>query len=465
MNTNSRGATRPLRITGIRIAKLAATVVAASMLLAACSQSASGPDNVTRWYTLGDPTVENQKAWVSLNVDRFTEQYPDVTVNTVNVPQDTLEQKQKVALAAGTGPDIITTPGSANAIPYAAAGYLADLSDAAETNDWASHILPWALNIGYVDGKLVSLPVNYETLVLYYNETLFDENGWDVPTDRASLVKLAGEMQGKGIIPFAAGNGSWQAATEWLVSAYFNQVAGPSMFHDAIAGEASFSDPDMVASIQMMKDDFAAGWYAGGVKQYFTTQDPQKYAQFADGEAAMMVSGSWDMLSFGDYFGADANTNDWAWAPLPPLADGVPSDVYPLSIGGTISINANSKSIENSTNYISWLFSDTANMWAGVAAEISGPSPIKYDPSDVPADVDPRYAAHYQAINDASEVGNVGYVTWTSFSPKSEGFVLDNADKVINGDMSAEEFCAGLEAVFVVDRAAGLVPPLFSTGG
>lgn len=465
MSTNSGGTTSPLRPTATRVAKLAAAASVAAMLLAGCSQAGTDPNTVNIWYHLSDPTVENQKQWTSFNVDPFVAQNPDVTVKANMIAQETADDKQKVALAAGTGPDIIYTPGSANAIPYAAADYLADLGDTAKADGWSDKILPWALDMGYVNSKLVAMPLSYESMVLYYNKTLFEDNGWAAPTDRSSLVKLVGEMQAKGIIPFAAGNASYQGASEWLVSTYFNQVAGPSAFHDAIAGDASFTDSEFVASMQMMKDDFAAGWYGGGVKQYFTTQDPQKYAQFADGKAAMMVSGSWEMPSFGDYFGADGNTNDWAWAPLPPMADGVPSDIYPLSVGGTISVNAHSKSLASSKKYVSWLFGDTKTMWESVAAGISEPLPIKYAPSDVPAGVDPRYAAQYQAINDASDIGNVGYVTWTSFGSKSEAFVLDNVDKVINGDLTPADFCAGIQKAFDEDRATGLVPPPFSTGG
>jgi len=457
--------TAPRRI-GARIAKAAAVAIVASLAFAGCSsQPTSGPNTVTLWYAPDDPGVKAQKEWAKFNVDPFEKLYPKVTVNAVLVPSQNLEQKQKVALAAGSGPDIITSAGSATAIPYATAGYLADLSDAAAANDWKSRILPWALDMGYVDGKLVALPTSYETMVVYYNKTLFEKNGWELPTDRDSLVALAKTMQAKGIIPFAAGNASYPGASEWLVSTYLNQVAGPAKIHAALSGEVPFTDPSIVASIQMMKDDFDKGWYAGGVKQYFTTQDPQKYAQLADGKAAMMVSGSWEVGALNDDFGTKGNTNEWAWGPLPPLADGVTSNIHPLSVGGTISVNAHSKAIKASTNYVSWLFSDTKNMWAAVEAGSFAPFPISYSPSDVPSGVDPRYAAQYQAINDASVKGNVGYVTWTSFGSKSEAYVLDNVDKVINGDMSAQAFCAGIDAAFQKDKAAGLVPPLFSTGG
>src|SRR5690606_35673381 len=126
------------------------------------------------------------------------------------------------------------------------------------------------------------LPAEYETLIVYYNKSLFDEHGWHLPTDRASLEAFAKTAEAAGVIPFAAGNASWPAATEWDVSAYLNQVAGPAALYDALVGDAAFTDAPFRESIQMMKDDFDAGWYAGGVRQYFTTEDPQKYAALAD---------------------------------------------------------------------------------------------------------------------------------------------------------------------------------------
>lgn len=463
MNSVSGGVPRPFRTSGARIARLTAVAVTATLALSACAgQPAAGPNVVSRWYSpfAGDVSVEE---WEAFNVDPFEELYPDITIDAIVVPGEAAEQKQAVALAAGTGPDIISASGPTTVIPLAEAGYLADLGETATKNDWANKILPWALDLGVIDGKLVAVPSSYETLVLYYNKTLFETEGWDVPTDRASLEKLAGEMEAKGIIPFAAGNADYQPATEWLVSTYLNQVAGPSNIYAAVNGDIPWTDPSIEASIQMLKDDFDAGWYAGGAKQYFSTQDPQKYAQFADGKAGMFVSGSWEMGGLDDFFGVGGNTNEWAWAPLPPLAEGVPSGIFPLAVGGTLSVNAASASIEQSKKYLSWLLSDTATMWKAVEAGIGQPFPIKYDDSDVPAGVDPRVSSQYSAINDASEAGLVGYVTWTSLGPKSQGFVVDNIDKVINGDQSVSDFTAGLDKAFADDKAKGLVPPVFTT--
>ncbi|MFN8452340.1 MAG: extracellular solute-binding protein [Anaerolineae bacterium] len=42
----------------------------------------------------------------------------------------------------------------------------------------ADAFVPWAMSLSNVNGKLYSLPDQLETLILYYNKTLFEEHGW-----------------------------------------------------------------------------------------------------------------------------------------------------------------------------------------------------------------------------------------------------------------------------------------------
>jgi raffinose/stachyose/melibiose transport system substrate-binding protein len=449
-----------------RVVKLTAAAVGATLLLAACSAGGTPKTSggaITYWYGLDAVTSQQEAIWQKYNQAPFEKAYPNIQLNAIPQSGSTLDAKVKTALAAGQAPDFIQTPGSSNAIPYATANYFEDLTADAKKENWKNTILPWALDMGYIKGKLEALPTSYESMVLYYNKTLFKKYGWTPPTDRASLEKLAGEMEAKGITPFAAGNASYTGATEWLVSDFLNEVAGPTKIHDALAGKIPWTDPSIVSAIQLMKDYFDKGYFGGGVKQYFSTQDPQKYTNFADGKAGMYLSGSWEMGSFSDYFGANGNKDQWGWAPLPPLASGVPSDFYPLSVGGTLSVNAASKNVKGSIDYVNWLFSDTKNMWAYAAKTGSEPLPIKYSTADIPKNVDPRYAAQYEAINAASEKSDVGYVSWTSFGPQMEAYNLANEDKVVNNSLSVATFCAGLEQAFKADTKSGLMPTLFNT--
>jgi raffinose/stachyose/melibiose transport system substrate-binding protein len=419
--------------------------------------------DITIWYGLDSMDSKSIATWTKYNVTPFEQQYPGVKVNATPSSGTAFSTRLRTALAAGHGPDIIYTDGSSDAIPFATAGYFANLDPAAKEFRWANTILPWALEMGRVDGKLASLPTSYETMVIYYNKTLFEANSWLPPVDRASLEALAAKIQAKGIIPFAAGNASYQGETEWLVSTFLNQVAGPKKVYDVLTGSAQWTDPAIEASIQLMSTYFDRGYFEGGIKQYFTTTDSRKLQQLADGEAAMYISGSWEMAGFADFFGAGGNQDAWAWAPLPPLVDGLPRAIYPLSVGGTISINSKVKYPEAALVYLAWMFSDTKSMWQAVVDIGNEPLPVKYSQNDVPSDVDPRYLAQYTALNKASQARDVGYVSWTSFGGKADNYVVENADKVLDHSLSIAAFCAGIGKAFDADKSAGLIPPVYKT--
>lgn len=450
---------------GRRLIAVGAAALSIPLALTACSGSSSnGAGSIELW--LPSPPFPDQEA-VLKNIygDAFTESHPDTSVDITFSPVDALGQKTQTALAAGQGPSLVGTPGPSSLTPFAQAGYFADLTDLAKENGLDQKILPWALQAGTVDGKLMALPNAYETLALFYNKTVFEENGWEPPTDRASLETLAQEMKAKGIIPFAGGNADYRALIEITLSALLNEVAGPSYIHDALTGDASWADQPCVDTAQTMIDWFKDGWVGGSSEEYFTKGFSAMYQDFSSGAAGMLISGSYEFTQLPAYFGVDGNTSDWDWVPLPPLSDDVPSGVYPLAVGGTISVNAQAGDVEAAKTYLSWQFNNENAAWADVSAGIDGatPLPMKFDPADVPDNVDQRIIDHYTQVNAASEKNMVGYVSYTSFGPKTEAFVIANTEKLATGDLTATDFCGQLDSASQEDLAAGTVPAVWTT--
>ena len=78
-----------------------------------------------------------------------------------------------------------------------------------------------------VDGSLYSVPAEVETLVLFYNKTLFEEHGWQLPKTMDELVALSEEIKAAGIVPFAHANAEYRGADEWYVTEFLNQSADP----------------------------------------------------------------------------------------------------------------------------------------------------------------------------------------------------------------------------------------------
>ncbi len=445
--------------------KMALGATALGALLEACGPAKAGnkkgeppAGDITYWYYVDDQKIRDYVT--TAEVSAFNAAYPKIhlsyTFKALATPQTVLD----AALSTGHGPDLVPTAGASYAVSYAQNGNLLALDDYAKQYNWSGKMLEWALRSGSYKGKLYSLPTSYETMIIHYNKTLFQQKGWSVPTTRADLETLADKIKHAGIIPFAAGNGDYEAATEWLVTVFFNHYAGPQNVADALAGKIKFSDPVFVEAITLLKQYFTNGWFAGGVKQYFVGTEPQFDGDLSTGKAAMEIVGTWAFQLWPSFFGSGAKNpaNDWDWFPIPPLRAEVPSNLYTLATGGTISINARSQAPDAAAQYLDWLYSTPKRVTAELDNLGLEPLPTILSDSDFPATVDPRVKSLYTELNKATKSGTFGYTTWTFLGPKSDELASGGMNKVLTGDLTPQAFCTQLDQTFTKELQQGVVP-------
>jgi len=430
----------------------------AEALLAACGGPASSASTVNYWYGVDDG---NQRSYMKTHdVDAFNKANPDINVNISFKPSSDVDRLIQIALSSGKGPDIVPTPGPAYALQYINANLLLDLDTYAKNYHWQNKISSWALDAGRVHNKLYSLPGSYQTLVVFYNKTLFQQKGWKPPTNRAELEALAQEAQGQGIMPFIAGNADSRPSSEWFTTMFLNHYAGPDAVYQALTGQLPWTDPVFVDAITLLRQYFQKGWFGGGIKQYFTNKFDTLDSAFAKGKAAMDVEGSWAFSNWTSYFGKEHSGMEYDWFPIPPLREGVPSNLFALGIGYTLSIKASSKVADASAKYLDWLYSTPQRATQELAAINYPPPPVPLNVSDFPSSVDQRVKSHYLALYQAASQGNFGYTTWTFWPAKSEVIAYDSLDKVLSGDLTPAQFCAQMNETFQKERAQGVVPPI-----
>lgn len=388
-------------------------------------------------------------------VDGVISPYPgDATINPTL--QANNWDATRTALAGGEGPDLIGTPGPSFAFELAKAGQLLVLDDFAVSEKWSEAFVPWALSLGLVDGKLYSVPNEVETLVLYYNKTLFAANGWSVPKTTDELMALSQTISDAGIIPFAHCNQEWRPANEWFVGEFFNQIAGPQKVYEALTGTGKFTDPLFVEAITLLDTMQKNGWFMGGLDRYYTTTFADAEAVFASGEAAMKIEGSWWIADSALYWGAEAgNDNEWDWAPV-PSKDGQPK--FDLGIGSTQSINAKTEYPDQAAKFLTYFYSAESQATMLTSCGLA-PAPVSI-PAELLTGIDPRQSAILEALNKASADNNYGYTTWTFFPPKTETYLIEAIEKVWAGDLTVEEYLQGIQEQFDVEVAAGDIPPI-----
>lgn len=152
------------------------------------------------------------------------------------------------------------------------------------------------------DGNQYFVPWTYAVWGIHYRKSLFEENGWEVPTNLDELTTLAGEMEASGLVPFAFGNDG-----RWPAMGTFDQLnfrLNGFQFHvDLMAGQESWED-------ERVRDVFATYETLLALHQENPNGRPWEEAANAvvNREAGMMTIGS---FIGGQFEGDDINDLDF----------------------------------------------------------------------------------------------------------------------------------------------------------
>ncbi len=428
-----------------RRSMLAGTGLTAFGLLTGCSSSSGGA--LKLWMDITG--TANQKYFDDHVVAQF-EKDTKLKLDTTYYQGQDLRRLVQTALQAKAGPDIVRGASATQTLAWSQAHLLTDLSPYQKEWGWSDKLLGWSINAFTQDGKLWAMPMRVDTMLLYYNKTLFAGKGWRPPTNRHELEALAEEAHGHGIIPFGATNVDWAAGPEWLMTVFWNHYSGPDALYQALTGKIQWTDPVFVEAVALLKNYFDKGWFGGGVDKYFSVPSQQMGGQFGAGKVAMFPQGEWWMSAVGSFFGkAAGNGNDWDWSPLPALRAGVAYPLYELGIGGSLGINAASRKADDAAKFLNWYYTnrqEALQRMADVPATYN--IPIRFTAEQIPANIDPRSKRLLVALNQAVDDGAYGYVTWTWWPAKADVFVYQGLEKVLTGKMTPQQYCAQLNTLF-----------------
>ena len=434
----------------------------AGPILAGCGGGGQDGGPVTYWSNL-----EVGQDYFRQNIEKpFEKSNQGAELKVTFQPPEEMDRIVRTALQGGEGPDIVMTPGPAYANEYIDANLFAELDEYSEQYKWDDKLLSWALELGRYEDSLYAIPYQLQTMLLYYNATLFEEKGMEPPTGRDELESMAEELMGQGIVPFAAGIGEDPAAIEWFPTVFWNHYSGPDALYQALTGEIPFSDPVFVEAIDLFNTYVQNGWFGGSRQRFFSNGFDAFHIDLGDGKAAMNLEGSWFLSEIDNYFGqAAGNDNDWEWAPFPPLRDGIAPELYELGLGSTLSLNRRAQNAEGAAAFVDYLVADkkrAAEWMAAVPGAFNAPLP--FEEGAFPKSMDDRVERHLVRLSQATDKGNFGYTAWTFWPPKSAVYIQEDSQKVLTEDITAAEFCEGLDEVFTEERKEGEVPKIIKPG-
>ncbi|MEN3349360.1 MAG: raffinose/stachyose/melibiose transport system substrate-binding protein [Bradyrhizobium sp.] len=434
------------------VAAIPAAALAAS-LPRTPARAQDGRKVVTFWFAQANS--DGQAALRSNLIDAFNASQDKYTLQ-LEVKGAAVNNLLKVALLAGNGPDIVQTSGPSYLTSIANAGQLLPLDDLAAKFKWKERFLPALLNTGVYGDKLYALPRDYESMHLFYNKQVFSQNGWKLPTNRAEFEAVADAALAKGITPFSAGNADWKGVNEWLMTVFFNNVAGPDNVHKALGGELPWTAPPFAEAVELSKAWYTKGYFG---KNYLSLTNEQSFLQVVNGKAAMAFNGTW---SFGTKsYGMSKPDTVMDVAPIPGLSDRVTTPLAHLACGATLSIAKNSQNADGAAAVFEFMLSRKfyENMnrdWPGKWA-----LPVKDLPPDLLQGIGyPLFEKTIVSLHEAFSSGRFGYTTWTFWPNASNSYVTEGIEQVWLNRITTDAFLNRLQTVFAQEFREGKVPPL-----
>ncbi len=186
---------------------------------------------VTWWHAMSGGRLEPVKHLV----EEFNKTHPNITVNATFTGsyQETLN-KAITAAKAGNPPNIIQTYEVGTQMMWDSP-YIVPIEDLAEPGevDWGDYLSVVRRYYTNPEGKLVSMPFNSSTAILYYNKDMFEEAGLDPnnpPTTYAEMTEAGRKLLDSGVVDHAITYGwpTWvfEQTHYWTDTNYVNNGNG-----------------------------------------------------------------------------------------------------------------------------------------------------------------------------------------------------------------------------------------------
>src|SRR5690349_14567694 len=279
---------------------------------AATEAPAGGQVEVFSWWTGG-----GEAAGLEAMMGVFGAQYPDVEFINAAVAGGAGTNARAVLatrLQSGDPPDSWQGHAGQELIgTYVAGAQIEPLNDLYEQEGWLDVMPETLIPLISQDGNIYSVPVNiHRANVLWYNPTVLDEAGVEVPTTWDELFAACDTL-------IAADRTCLALGEQWtqmhLLETILLGTLGPEAYNGLWDGTTDWGSAEVTTALENFSKAFN---YVNSDYASLTWQDASQLV--INGDAAFNVMGDWAEGYFRE-LGKAPNT-DYGWAPTPG-SDGV----------------------------------------------------------------------------------------------------------------------------------------------
>ncbi len=291
-----------------------------------------GPVELTMWHYFTEPTLslfENR-------VNEFNLEYEGkIHVTPTFVPRAELLKQYTIGSVSKELPDIGTIDNPDHAT-FSAMGILEDITDYYNEWDDANFFSGPIASCSY-NGRIYGLPNSSNCITLYYDIDAFNEAGLKVPETWSELEEACKVLSNP------------EKGKYGLAMCAINTEEGTYQFIPFLESSGSINDlasEGSILALTFLQNLIKNGYMSQEVINW-TQADVEK--QFAAGNAAMMLNGSWVMPALK----TDAPNKNWAVAKVPRSDNGE----FASCLGGENLVICKGANVEAAWTFISWFCS------------------------------------------------------------------------------------------------------------
>jgi raffinose/stachyose/melibiose transport system substrate-binding protein len=439
-----------------------------SLILAACAGPAATPQEAAEQPTATQPapaveptatqpapattapevvihylTVQQEdEGWPKI-IGELTSEYqadhPNVKWEYENIPQTDLVQKVQLLAGSDSLPLMFNYESGAPLLDLVNSGQVLELEQTFKDLGIYEELNPGAVSLlkGLVnDVGLYALPLELNIEGFWYNKQIFADNGLEVPITWDEMLQAAETLQQNDIQPFAvSGFQKWPITR--LINGYVMRKYGYDVMARVAAGELKVTDPGFIEAAQVVQDMGLKGYFGEGVNtlDYGPAQD-----LFLQGKAAMFYMGSWAVRDFNNPEVNKIGADNIGFFNIPLVEGGVGTlGDYSINAGLTTSFSK-AKYEENAEGVGDWMkfvFSNYGDRAMSDLGLITG-----FRVEQMPAEVPPLTQ---MTVKEIDKVENGAPWFEARFNAKTQSVATDNAQLLITGDMTPEEYMTELQ--------------------
>lgn len=319
----------------------------------ASGEEASDGEQITLKLFSNLPDRKNGQGLVEqMIIDEYMEENPNVTIEVEALDEEAYKTKFKAYSMEGM-PDVVSIWGQPAFLDeVVGAGVLAELN----ADDYADYkFIEGSLNGFTYDGKLYGLPRNTDVACIYYNQKMFEDNGWEIPSTYSELVGLAEQIKAAGIIPMAMDGGDGWPMAVYLSDVLFKLTGEDySSVVSSAVSSGDFSDENLQKATELLKEAADAGLFQNGY-------DSQDYGTamnlFTNGQAAMFYMGSWETsMALNKDIPEEIRTNIRVFTM--PVVEGGKAAATDIAAwnGGGYAVSANTEIKEEAIKFLNYMY-------------------------------------------------------------------------------------------------------------